>query len=277
MQIVGKNIPDAPYYQSGKYIPNSNHTLLTSEYVSNVPSGVWSNDGYISFYIENFWEFDHMHYVIEPSGSDAPTITDMHDAEWFRDNDGIIIPLNEGAYQVYMLQHNATHHSRGYEDDVMFFGYFLIDMMPPSGRILVADGKNKTLEQETFVSISGIDEYSGNESMYIDGDIENGDNIRSWVPYDIYQDIVLASGDPGRRFVSVRFRDAAGNESAPYLDSIYFGDIKYFFEPTRDGAIKMTPSKVGQFKNDTEKIMSTNSDNLMKQDGDKYGKFRDYL
>lgn len=272
MQKVDNNVPGAPYYLPGKYIPNANNYLHSPPGVSGGPELVgWISNQDAGIQIGGHEAFDHLHYFVGPSGSD-PTKAEMSEAPYIRTESSMVLALPEGESYVWFLEHNETHHPKGTESDVGVIGPLQVDLSGPIGSIRVAGGLIRISDEQTFVQIEATDDLSGVSGVYIDGDVVNGPNVRSWLPYSGQYDIELTPNFETKT-VNIRFRDFAGNLSALYLDTIFLGETKYYFYNT-DSLID------NQLKSSGVTLVGK-SDNQMQSggskmtEGDEHGEFGD--
>lgn len=258
MQQTSHNIPGAPYYEPGKYIPGSNHILGDVNCSFNLPFEYWTSTNSLVLSNSNHFNFHHIHYIFNNTGI-APNLNELADAPYFSNTVTKVFVLGEGVHYLFLLGHNATHHG----SDISTFGPFSIDMLPPIGWIKIAGGVNRIFDRNTYVEVSGVDVFSSVSGVYITGDLEDNGNINKWMPIDSYYDVVLASGDPGRRTVECRFMDMAGNQSNAVFDDIYFGATKYFFYKTSSLIPIMESTNPGKhINNDSNKFKQDMSPNM---------------
>ena len=83
MQAVDNNVPDAPYYVPGKYIPNANNFLHAPPGTEGVPASGWINNVNLGISVSGNEAYDHLHYVAGPSGTN-PTEGELSVAPFIR-------------------------------------------------------------------------------------------------------------------------------------------------------------------------------------------------
>jgi len=127
-----------------------------------------------------------------------------------------ISTLNDGAHTVYL---------RYYDEDELYLpvlayssSNFTIDtVVPDTGSITINSGDAITNSLEAALTLSASDALSGVTSMMIsESSFFTG---ASWESYSTTKAYTLTSSD-GTKTVYVKFKDAAGNESSVYSDTI---------------------------------------------------------
>ena len=88
------------------------------------------------------------------------------------------------------------------------------DATPPSGTIQVNGGDTYTRDPVVNLTLVATDNVAVTEMQ-----LSYNDSVRDWEPYAGSKSITLAGAD-GTQSVSVKYRDAAGNTSSSYGDSI---------------------------------------------------------
>lgn len=269
MMIVDWNIPDAPYYVPGKYLPGANNYLNSSPPVSGIVPGGWSSNEMVEFFFPGDDHWHHIHYIAT-SGT-APSLDQLAEAPFTFFSDWIVLGLPEGISTVYFVQHNETHHPKGYVTDIGKIGPYKIDNSAPIGSIVIAGGMFRVDEAPTSIEVSATDQYSGLYQMYIDGDVQDGPNVRQWIDFSTSVPVNLDSAKFGRKIVNLRLKDNAGNISSLVFDDIFLGSTKYYFYGT-----KLKQNNL-DFADQKFSIMDKNkmrTDNTSKmQPGEEHGKF----
>lgn len=271
MQPVGNNVPNAPYYVPGKYIPNANNYLHAPPKISGGPdvSG-WINNTSAGLTIGGHEAFDHLHYYVGSSGSN-PTKEQLAVSPYIRTELSVILALPEGESYVWFLEHNETHHAKGTAGDIGAFGPLVVDLSPPSGDVRIAGGLVRIEDADTFLEISAADNLSGVSGIYIDGDLVDGPNVRQWINFNSAISVTLTPNFD-RKNVTVRFVDYAGNQSGIFMDNIFLGQTKYFFYKVQGLENNFQDKQVG---------FQTQSDNTFRTGGadfaeaDEHGEFGD--
>jgi len=93
---------------------------------------------------------------------------------------------------------------------------------PPTGASIIINGGDPTTSNPVLnLALSATSPYD--IEMYIDGDIADAGNVRTWVPFQASTTVTVASGITGTVEVSVIFREArAHNEASLVSDDIYY-------------------------------------------------------
>ncbi len=112
----------------------------------------------------------------------------------------------------------------------------LDNISPLPGNIVINDGQEKTDSASVRIKISAEDV----SLMFISGDIVRDNNTFRWIPYQTNLTVNLIDVD-GQKNVKVKFKDAAGNESAESSASIILDrkspyDLKLSIATTLDKA-----------------------------------------
>lgn len=269
MMIVDWNVPGAPYYVPGKYLPGANNYLDSPPSVSGVVPSGWSTSEMIEFLFPGDDHWHHVHYIA--TSGDAPTLDQLAQAPSTFFSDWIVLALPEGISNVYFVQHNETHHPKGYETDIGVIGPYQIDDSAPVGSMVIAGGLFRIDEAPTSVEISATDQYSGLYQVYIDGDVQDGPNVRQWIDFSTSVEVDLDATKFGRKFVNLRLKDNAGNISSLVLDDVFLGSTKYYFYNTKPRSNKLA-SVDHKFSIMDENKMRTDNTPKM-QPGEEHGKF----
>lgn len=228
---------------------------------------VWASST-LSFTTDSIYEgfVDHIHYGLTFSSDPLTKDQLAGEAIWQSDLLVIQLPQASGMY-VHMLAHDKFNRSPQEEDQVTIFGPFNVDLDPPSGSLIINQGEAETNVALVTLAIAAVDNISGVDEMYLDGDILNGGNVRTWIPFSTIAGVTLTVGD-GRKDVRVRFRDVPGNTSLWFSDDIIYGLLRYFFNKSHDLSNDMS---VNQRIFSIQVANMTGVTNKMNQ-GDNHGK-----
>ncbi len=112
-----------------------------------------------------------------------------------------------------------------------------IDSLPPSrGQVVINDGEEAANSRTVRLKVSAVDAVS----MFVSGDVADDGNTFQWITYRTNLTVNLF-GEDGQKFVYVKFKDAAGNESGNVTDSIELDrespyDLDIIIAATSEGA-----------------------------------------
>lgn len=264
---IGPNIPNAPYYIPSKHISGANNFLESPPTASGIMHDGWTNQLQHTIYFgaKHYWH--SLRYL--PSNF-APSFSLLKNAPEIRYNNIIVLALPEGINNVYFIQYDECGHRKGYDTDIGFIGPYKIDITKPIGTLEIAHGLYRVEEPEVVLLITAIDTVSGVYQIYIDGDVL-GDNVRKWIEFNEQINVMLNDAKTGRKIVTIRLKDWAGNISNLITDDVFLSFARYYFYPAPID---------NNFAAKSDVSMYTKQDNLLKTDmtkniseGAQYGEF----
>jgi hypothetical protein len=91
----------------------------------------------------------------------------------------------------------------------------LSSLIPAPGQLIINNGEKTTESVFAKINISAVDV----TSIFMGGDIINDINTFQWIPYQANLVVTLSGGD-GQKTISVKFKNAAGNEGSAVTASI---------------------------------------------------------
>jgi len=133
----------------------------------------------------------------------------------------------------------------------------VLDQVAPTGAVVINNGAAYATNRNVSLGLAGSDSGTGVRQMYLfDGVTSSG-----WISYTTSAAWPLAAGD-GSKMVTARFRDLAGNISAPVTDSIVLDTLapsvsvsplsSYQFSPTFSVTVLGTDATSGVASYDLE-------------------------
>jgi PKD repeat protein len=158
------------------------------------------------------------------SATDNVGVTEMrlsyngswHDWEAYASSKGVTLTGGDGTQLVSVQYRDAAGNtSNTYADTI------ILDTTPPSGSISIDSGATYASSTPVTLSLSATDSGSGVAAMRFSN---GGSGWSSWESYTASRSWTLASGD-GAKTVYVQYRDAAGNTSPTYNDSIILDTV----------------------------------------------------
>ena len=158
------------------------------------------------------------------SASDDLSVTDMrlfyngswHDWETYASSKGVTLTGGDGAQLVSVQYRDAAGNTSSTYSDTI-----ILDTTPPSGSISIDSGATYASSTPVTLALSATDSGSGVVEMRFSND---GSSWSSWESYTASKSWTLTSGD-GAKTVYVESRDAAGNASTTYSDSIILDTV----------------------------------------------------
>lgn len=151
--------------------------------------------------------------ALTPPAAESPGWTAVAPASGFSADIGFVLSEGDGVKMVYTwFQDAAGNVSPAAGDDI------ILDTEPPSGGLSIAGGAGAINAPVAAIDVSASDAGSGGIQMAFSND---GENFSPWEAYQAQKSWTLSAGD-GSKTVYVKFKDAAGFESAPFSDDILF-------------------------------------------------------
>lgn len=191
---------------------------------------VWS-PAVITFYTLRMSQgiVDHVHYLVG-SATHPPTQEELADAPVWQ-GDMLVLTLPESQdNMVYLLAHDAFHRPADNNEQMGIWGAYWVDHTPPEGALLINEGMPQSATRKVDLHIVAHDDLSGVAEVLIDGDLDPTDpHWRRWTAYTEHTDVLLAEVE-GKKTVTCRLRDGAGNESDAFYNTIIYPLVRYFFD-----------------------------------------------
>ncbi len=154
-------------------------------------------------------------------------------------NSQFTLSSGDGVKEIFV----KTRDFADYEGDVVS-KQVILDTAAPNGTILIKNGAIKTKDLMNELNLSATDILTPVTQMMMSEDINFSGS--GWQLYEETMNFTLSPGD-GVKTVYVKYKDAAGNESAPVSDTIFLDTIAPPVRLSSVGLITNVPDKNSLF------------------------------